>query len=254
MKKGVPVVFLFLIVTGVFSVHGQQSDFSPITKRRVPVFSERQEERELMVEQQIARRGVLDEGVLRAMRAVPRHLFIPDQFSLEAYEDHPLPIGYGQTISQPYVVAYMTELLELEAGDRVLEIGTGSGYQAAVLAEITPEVYTVEIIEPLGEQAKLRFEELDYEFVSVKVDDGYYGWEEYAPFDAIIVTAAAGHIPPPLVKQLKPGGRIVIPLGQPYSIQILMLVLKGRDDTVTTRQLMPVRFVPMTGKVGTTGG
>jgi protein-L-isoaspartate(D-aspartate) O-methyltransferase len=200
-----------------------------------------------MVEEQIARRGVRDERVLAALRTVPRHLFVPESLSADAYQDSPLPIGHGQTISQPYIVAFMTEALEMRPGDRVLEVGTGSGYQAAVLAELTDRVFTVEILEPLARQAEERLKRLGYASVRVRHGDGYYGWEEEAPFDRIIVTAAAGHVPPPLVRQLKPGGRIVIPIGGVYEVQTLMLVEKDADGRIGSRQLLPVRFVPMTG-------
>ncbi len=214
-----------------------------------PRFEERQEERARMVRRQIQQRGVRQERVLDAMRAVPRHLFVPQERGGSAYADHPLPIGYGQTISQPYIVASMTEQLELESGDKVLEVGTGSGYQAAVLSEITPHVFTIEIIEALAEQARERLRRLGYETIQVKHADGYFGWEEHAPFDAIIVTAAAGHQPPPLVKQLKPGGKMVIPLGSPYQTQQLVLLSKDTRGKVRTNSLMPVRFVPLTREV-----
>ena len=178
------------------------------------------------------------------MRSVPRHLFVPEDRRRQAYEDHPLPIGYGQTISQPYIVAYMTELIEPRASHRVLEIGTGSGYQAAVLAEIVDSVYTIEIVPELAESAAERLDRLGYDNVRVRQADGYFGWEEHAPFDAIVVTAAAEHIPPPLVAQLKDGGRMVIPVGSPFRTQTLMLVEKGRRGRVTTKSLAPVRFVP----------
>jgi protein-L-isoaspartate(D-aspartate) O-methyltransferase len=213
-------------------------------KRESP--DERRAERERMVAQQLAARDIDDPRVLAAMRAVPRHRFVPADVRGEAYGDHPLPIGSGQTISQPYVVAWMTQALELDAGERVLEIGTGSGYQAAVLAELTPHVYTIEIVPELGERASEVLEELDYENVETKIGDGYYGWPEAAPFDGIVVTAAASHIPPPLVEQLKVGGRMVIPVGGPFAAQQLMLVEKAEDGSVTTRQLLPVRFVPFT--------
>jgi protein-L-isoaspartate(D-aspartate) O-methyltransferase len=206
------------------------------------------EERRQMVRRQIEDRGVQDTQVLQAMRSVPRHRFVSEGRESQAYADRPLPIGQGQTISQPYIVAYMTEVLELEAGDRVLEIGTGSGYQAAVLAEITDQVYSIEIIDELADQAGRRLEQLGYDEVRTRRGDGYYGWEEAAPFDAIIVTAAAGHIPPPLIDQLKPDGRMVIPIGGTYEVQSLMLVRK-QDGGVSTKRLMPVRFVPMTGAV-----
>ncbi len=194
----------------------------------------------------LGRQAIEDETVLDAMRAVERHRFVQLAHVPRAYEDTPLPIGHGQTISQPYIVAFMTELLQVEEDDVVLEIGAGSGYQAAVLAEIVDHVYTIEIIEPLGRQCAERMEELDYGNVTVSVGDGYYGWEEHAPFDAIIVTAAASHIPPPLVEQLKPGGRMVIPVGPPFGGQNLMVVEKDEEGTVTQRSVMPVRFVPLT--------
>ncbi len=198
-----------------------------------------------MVSRQIAARGVDDPEVLEAMRAVPRHRFVPADQVRMAYANRPLPIGHGQTISQPYVVAYMTELVELDAPDRVLEVGTGSGYQAAVLAEIVDEVYTIEIIPELAQTARKRLERLGYDNVEVRSADGYYGWEEHAPFDAIVVTAAAEHIPPPLLDQLADGGRMVIPVGSPFRTQTLMLVEK-RGEELSTRSVAPVRFVPFT--------
>jgi protein-L-isoaspartate(D-aspartate) O-methyltransferase len=200
-----------------------------------------------MVEQQIAARDVEDENVLRAMRSVPRHAFVPSERVAGAYEDHPLPIGYGQTISQPYIVAYMTEIVQLEEGEEVLEVGTGSGYQAAVLAEITPHVYSVEIIEELHERASRVLEEQGYDQVRLRHGDGYYGWEEYATYDAIVVTAAPDHIPQPLVEQLAEGGRMVIPVGPPGAYQALWLVEREGDE-VRTERLMGVRFVPLTGE------
>lgn len=185
--------------------------------------------------------------VMEAMGKVPRHEFVPAHVRSSAYENRPLPIGYGQTISQPYVVALMTDLLDVGGGDIVLEVGTGSGYQAAILAELVKKVYTIEIIRELGEQASERLKSLGYQNVEVRVGDGYYGWEEHALFDGIIVTAAAGHIPPPLIKQLKPGGTMVIPVGSPFMTQQLMLVHKGEDGKITTKQVLPVRFVPLTG-------
>jgi protein-L-isoaspartate(D-aspartate) O-methyltransferase len=204
--------------------------------------------REEMVKSQIARRGVADHAVLRAMNTVPRHRFVPKEMLDEAYDDTPLPIGYGQTISQPYIVAYMTEIVRADKESTVLEIGTGSGYQAAVLSAVAGKVYTIEIIPHLAKTAARRLEELGYKNVTVRHADGYYGWEEHAPFDAIIVTAAAGHIPPPLIKQLKPGGRMVIPVGGPFMVQSLVLVEKDRAGKITTRNLMAVRFVPLTGR------
>jgi protein-L-isoaspartate(D-aspartate) O-methyltransferase len=190
----------------------------------------------------------LDNRVMEAMATVPRHEFVPTQERPHAYENRPLPIGYGQTISQPYIVALMTDLLKVGPNHRVLEVGTGSGYQAAILAELAAEVYTIEIIQELGEQARDRLRRLGYDKVTVRVGDGYYGWPQHAPFDGIIVTAAADHIPPPLIQQLKPGGRMVIPVGGPFMIQQLVLVEKEEDGKVKTRQVLPVRFVPLTGK------
>lgn len=210
-------------------------------------------QRERMVASQIdwrgvraGRVGVRDEAVLDAMRRVPRHEFVPKKYKSSAYADSPLPIGYDQTISQPYIVGFMTEMLKVKKEHKVLEIGTGSGYQAAVLAEIVDNVYSIEIIEELGEQVKERLKRLNYRNITVRIGDGYFGWEEHAPFDAIIVTAAADHIPPPLVKQLKPGGRMGIPVGGRFQVQNLLIVEKALDGTVTTKQKMPVRFVPLT--------
>ena len=188
----------------------------------------------------------IDPRVLEAMRAVPRHAFVPEDARAEAYADRPLPIGYGQTISQPFIVALMTDLLELEPGDHVLEVGTGSGYQAAVLAPLVEEVRSIEIVPELGRRAAGALAAAGLGDVETRIGDGYYGWPEGAPYDAIVVTAAAGQIPPPLVEQLAPGGRMVIPVGGPFSAQQLVLVEKRADGTVSTRQLLPVRFVPFT--------
>lgn len=198
-----------------------------------------------MVDFQIAAQGVADKATLDAMRAVPRHQFVPPELRDRAYGDHPLPIGYGQTISQPYIVAYMTEMIRPRRGMKVLEVGTGSGYQAAILAELGCEVYTVEIFEALATSAGERLERLGYGRVTVRHADGHYGWAEAAPFDAILVTAAAGYIPPVLIEQLKPGGRLVIPVGSVYGVQNLILVAKDASGDVRTRNLLPVRFVPM---------
>ncbi|MEX2234125.1 MAG: protein-L-isoaspartate(D-aspartate) O-methyltransferase [Cyclobacteriaceae bacterium] len=203
------------------------------------------ESRNRMVNRQIRDRGVGDAAVLKSMRTVKRHLFVPQNQSLNAYEDRPLPIGYGQTISQPYIVGYMTEMIKPDSQFKVLEIGTGSGYQAAVLAEIVKEVYTIEIIPQLGESAKERLERLGYKNVQVKIADGYQGWKEHAPYDAIVVTAAAEYIPPPLIEQLKDRGKIIIPVGSPFMTQMLMLVEKKGNKT-TTKSLFPVAFVPFT--------
>ena len=209
--------------------------------------SERVEDRVRMVREQIQARGVADQGVIGAMLAVPRHEFVPSDLREAAYGDRPLPIGEGQTISQPYIVALMTELLALEPGDKVLEVGTGSGYQAAVASHLADSVFTIEILPGLAEQATRRLRDLGYSDVVVKEGDGYFGWPEHAPFDGIVVTAAAGHIPPPLVEQLDPGGRMVIPVGGQFQVQQLVLVEKRPDGSVTTRSLLPVRFVPLVG-------
>jgi protein-L-isoaspartate(D-aspartate) O-methyltransferase len=199
--------------------------------------------REEMVSTQIENRGVTDPATLAAMRKTPRHSFVPANQIANAYEDRPLPIGYGQTISQPYIVAYMTEIIKPKRGQRVLEIGTGSGYQAAVLGQIVDKVYTVEIVEELSKQAATRLKSLNYKNIEVKTADGYHGWKEYAPFDAIVVTAAAEYVPPPLKEQLKDGGRMIIPVGSPYMVQQLMLIEKTGNKFRTT-SLLPVRFVP----------
>jgi protein-L-isoaspartate(D-aspartate) O-methyltransferase len=198
-----------------------------------------------LVERHIAGQGVSDVATLAAMRTVPRHEFVPLRDRHRAYGDHPLPIGYGQTISQPYVVGYMTELLRPRRGMKVLEVGTGSGYQAAVLAEIGCDVYTIEIVGALADSARARLERLGYGGVRVRHGDGHFGWPDAAPFDAIIVTAAAGYVPPALIEQLKPGGRLIIPVGSVYGVQHLILVEKRARGDVRTRQLLPVRFVPL---------
>jgi protein-L-isoaspartate(D-aspartate) O-methyltransferase len=221
---------VLLVSVGASSAIAQDDPFAP--------------ERRAMVERQIAGRGIEDSGTLEAMRAVPRHQFVPDELRSVAYADRALPIGQGQTISQPYIVGYMTELLEPHPGMRVLEVGTGSGYQAAVLAEAGVEVKTIEIFEALALAARERLERLRYDNVEVRHGDGFFGWPEEAPFDAILVTAAAGYVPPPLVEQLRPGGRMVIPVGSIYGIQNLVLVEKPAEGPVRTRTLLPVRFVP----------
>lgn len=197
-----------------------------------------------MVETQIKARGIKDEKVLSAMIKVPRHEFVPKAWRFLAYADRPLPIGEGQTISQPYIVALMTELLELKGTEKVLEIGTGSGYQAAILAEIVPEVYTIEIIPELASSADERLKRLGYKNIFVKTGDGYYGWPEKAPFDAIIVTCGAGHIPPALVEQLSEGGRMVIPVGKGWQ---KLLLVKKKDGKITEEFVTDVIFVPLLG-------
>ncbi|MCK9450613.1 MAG: protein-L-isoaspartate(D-aspartate) O-methyltransferase [Bacteroidales bacterium] len=203
------------------------------------------QEREKMVSEQIARRGIKHVQTLDAMRKVERHLFVPPGNTRMAYADSPLAIGYGQTISQPYIVAYMTQIIEPKSTHKILEIGTGSGYQAAVLAEIVDKVYTIEIVPELGETATDRLRKLGYDNVEVIKADGYNGLEEHAPFDAIVVTAASEHIPPSLIQQLKEGGKMIIPVGSPFLVQTLMLVEKKKGK-LSTSSLMPVRFVPFT--------
>ncbi|MFW6147445.1 MAG: protein-L-isoaspartate(D-aspartate) O-methyltransferase [Thermodesulfobacteriota bacterium] len=225
------LLFLFLS----FSAHGAS----------IPGDTERlREQRHKMVKTQIAERGIEDEQVLQAMRDVLRHCFVPKGSRNFAYEDRPLAIGYGQTISQPYIVALMTELLKPNKEHAALEVGTGSGYQAAVLSRIVQSVYTIEIIPPLGTVARERLDDLGYKNVTVKIADGYFGWKEHAPFDSIIVTAASDHVPPPLVTQLKNGGRMVIPVGHPFKVQHLMLVMKSTEGEITMKNILPVRFVP----------
>jgi protein-L-isoaspartate(D-aspartate) O-methyltransferase len=189
----------------------------------------------------------ISERTMLVLGEVPRHRFVPKNLEDEAYENRPLPIGYGQTISQPYIVAVMTDVMDCRPGDKVLELGTGSGYQAAVLGRLGARVFSIEIIPELAQSAAARLSEMDYETVRVRSGDGYYGWPEEAPFDRIIVTAAASHIPPPLIAQLAPGGRMVIPVGGPFAVQELLLVEKGEDGTLRTRSLLPVQFVPLTG-------
>ncbi len=192
--------------------------------------------------------GFKDKTVLKAMAAVPRHIFVPAKYRKYSYHDSPLGIGYGQTISQPFIVAEMTRLLHLTPDSRVLEIGTGSGYQAAVLSEITKQVYSIEIVKPLVEQAGKNLATAGYTNIRSRHGDGYHGWPGAAPFSAIIVTCAAGHIPPPLIKQLAPGGRMVIPVGKRFGTQHIILVTKNTDETISSRNILPVRFVPLVRK------
>jgi len=216
---------------------------SPSEKEAEAAFTEA---RNKMVEEQIQARDISDPRVLTAMAKVPRHCFVLQEYLSQAYADHPLPIDQGQTISQPYIVALMTEFLALQPGEKVLEIGTGSGYQAAILAELTDQVYTVEIIESLSQRAAATLDELDYN-IYAKVDDGYYGWPEHAPFDAVIVTCAPDHVPQPLMQQLRDGGRLIIPIGPPGLYQTLWLIEKKGDQFLSTN-LGGVRFVPMLGE------
>lgn len=212
-----------------------------------PLFSQEDywKQRQNMVRDQIEARGIKNPSVLQALNAVKRHLFVPSELTEHAYDDGPLPIGYGQTISQPYIVAYMTDAIQPQSHFKVLEIGTGSGYQAAILGEIVDSVFTVEIVEPLANSAKARLNQLNYQNIYVHFGDGYYGWEEHAPFDAIVVTAAADFIPPPLIEQLSEGGIMIIPVGSPFTVQSLMQIKKEKGK-INTRSLMPVRFVPFT--------
>jgi len=232
---------LLLTLTGAQAAAAK--DFAPERRRMM-------EEITALVRETRAEVGkqAFDERVMDAMGRVPRHEFVPADQLANAYQNRPLPIGHGQTISQPYVVALMTDLTRVKPAQKVLEVGTGSGYQAAVMAHLVQAVYTIEIVEPLGLQATQRLRKLGYDNVQVRLGDGYHGWEEHAPYDAILVTAAASHIPPPLIRQLKPGGRMVIPVGASFMVQQLMLVEKNLDGTVSTRQILPVRFVPLTGK------
>ncbi len=241
-----------VLVMALLAVLNPACTSPPGTSSTVPASDEEAavfaQQRETMVIETIEKRGITDERVLKAMRTVPRHLFVPEDQRDHAYGDYPLPIGYGQTISQPYIVALMTQLLELKEGDRVLEIGTGSGYQAAILAEIPGvDVYTIEIIPALARSARERLESLGYKSIHCKEGDGYYGWEEYAPFDAIIVTAAPDHVPQPLVDQLAEGGRMVIPVGPPGGYQTLWKFVKRPGGELQAFNMGGVAFVPLTG-------
>jgi len=238
-----PLLALILVV-GPFSSPGGANSPGASCSRPQDQNRDFERLRSQMVQSQLEARGIADPVVLGAMRRVARHLFVPEGIVDEAYADRPLPIGYGQTISQPYIVALMTELLRVKRGDKVLEVGTGSGYQAAVLAEIVDSVWTIEILEPLARSADERLKKLGYRNVTVRCGDGYAGWKERAPFDAIIVTAAPEQVPPRLIEQLNEGGRMVIPVGPAFSIQSLLLVEK-HDGKITTHNVAAVRFVPM---------
>ncbi len=242
MRPGAALFFLVSLLS--LSCNGPGASASKVRPTAVDSDTER---RARMVETQIVARGVRDPRVLAAMREVPRHLFVDPSQREQAYEDHPLPIAGNQTISQPYIVALMTELVELKPNEKVLEIGTGSGYQSAVLARLTKEVYSIEILPELAHAAAERLKKLGYNSVTVKEGDGYRGWSEHAPFDAIIVTAAPERIPQPLLDQLAPGGRMVIPVGGFF--QVLNLFTKDQNGKITERDIIPVRFVPMTGEV-----
>ena len=219
--------------------------FYPITSYCKDTYEEK---RKSMVQLQIKDRGVKDKSVLDAMSAVPRHLFVPDLYRSISYSDRPLPIGFGQTISQPYIVALMTEYLKLDKDDKVLEVGTGSGYQAAILSKITDSVYTIEIVEKLYKRTDDMLKTSGYEKIYTKCADGYFGWEEFAPFDAIIITCASEFVPPPLIAQLKIGGRMCIPVGPLFSIQNLLLITKKSETEIETKVITSVRFVPLIRK------
>lgn len=234
MKKS----FLTFLILAVFPVFLMAEELEDTPKYR--------EARKEMVSTQIRLRGVSNKDVLNAMIEVPRHSFVPKKLVSQAYEDHPIPIGQGQTISQPYVVALMTESLKLKGDERVLEVGTGSGYQAAILSRVAKEVYSIEIKERLYKKASKVLQSMGFTNVKTRHGDGYFGWAEAAPFDCIMITAAIDHIPPPLLKQLKKGGRLILPLGNPFSYQNLSLVTKD-DNNYSVRQITGVLFVPMTG-------
>lgn len=246
MKSKIFFIILIIVLGLIFFVNDTSEEIPALNLSIETDDDPYADLRNNMVDKQLITRDITDKKVLEVMRKVPRHEFIPSQSLSVAYEDHPVPIGHGQTISQPYIVALMTQSLELKPDDKVLEIGTGSGYQAAVLAEIVKEVYTIEIVEALANSADQLLKNMDYN-INVKYADGYYGWEEHAPFDAIIVTSAANHIPPPLIEQLKDGGKLIIPLGPTIRFQTLTIITKKGED-LDTRFITGVRFVPMTGK------
>jgi protein-L-isoaspartate(D-aspartate) O-methyltransferase len=231
IRTGVVASLVMLLTLGCAGTSATQAPFEQL--------------RQTMVDRQLVSRGITDRRVLDALRKVPRHLFVPEEFRQLAYEDHPLPIGLEQTISQPYIVALMTELARVESNHTVLEIGTGSGYQAAVLSVLVKRVYTIEYLAPLGEAARKRLAELGYDNVEVRIGDGYRGWPERKPFDSILVTAASEEVPQPLIDQLKPGGRLVIPVGRQADAQILQVLEKDLNGKITRKDTIPVRFVPL---------
>jgi protein-L-isoaspartate(D-aspartate) O-methyltransferase len=230
------LVFLLTFATGAIAA---EPDFAALREELVE---------EVRLYAGYAGDEAFSDAVLEVMNTVERHKFVPPGEIRYAYENRPLAIGYGQTISQPYIVALMTDLVAPEPDDVVLEVGTGSGYQAAVLSHLVDHVYSIEIIEALAKEAAARLERLGYDNVSTRLGDGYHGWQEHAPFDAIVVTAAASHVPPPLIEQLKPGGRMVIPVGGRFVTQLLLLLEKNEDGEIITRQIAAVRFVPLTGE------
>lgn len=233
----VEIVFLTLTLLPIFLL----TDFPTVEENPDEYMSRRWE----MVENQLISRGIQDSRLIQAMLKIPRHMFVPEDLRESAYGDNPIPIGMDQTISQPYIVALMTELLRLKEKEKVLEVGTGSGYQTAILAEMGCEVYTVEILEPLLQKARKALESLGYDNIRYRTGDGYKGWEEFSPFDAIIVTAAPDHIPQPLIDQLKINGRMIIPVGDLYQELVL---IKKKEKGVDMKTITPVRFVPMTGE------
>ncbi len=235
-RQFIRAALCILLLAHLTSRSSMAAEYSPAAEQNIAV----QEMLEV-----IQGYGMKDPEILRAIERVPRHRFVPENKRKYSYDDTPLPIGYGQTISQPYIVAEMTRQLQLSATSKILEIGTGSGYQAAVLAEITPHVYSIEIIKPLLERARKTLQENGYGDIRLLHADGYYGWPQAAPFDGIIVTCAAGHIPPPLIEQLAVGGRMLIPVGKRFGTQFLILVTKNEDQSITSRNLMAVRFVPL---------
>ncbi len=247
MKKIKHIVFWFIVIGLILLLFSTyviaEEDFQRQRQEMVDIIKA-----DVAMTSDFLGQGSLDKRVLDAIGKVPRHEFVPKNERSYAYENRPLPIGYGQTISQPYIVAIMTDLLKLKKSDRVLEVGTGSGYQAAIFAELADSVYTIEIVKELAEMAAENLKKTGYDTVHTRIGDGYYGWESASPFDAIAVTAVASHIPPPLIKQLKPGGRMVIPVGTQFMTQYLILVTKDIDNKVTTRQILPVMFVPLLGK------
>jgi len=237
-------LFFFLLIVSILGIFL----FIGCGGRNIKQLDKFTNERKDMVKIQIEARGVKDKRVLQAMEKVPRHLFVLDEYKIEAYCDYPLPIGEGQTISQPYIVVRMTELSQLKGNEKVLEIGTGSGYQAAVLSLLAKEIYTIEIIEPLAKSAQTKLIELGYDNVHVRFGDGYLGWTEAQPFDVILITCAPNSLPDSLIKQLKDGGKIVVPIGEEYETQILTVFEKKNNKLIKT-EYEPVRFVPMKGKI-----
>lgn len=242
MNKKATFLFMVLIFTTSITTHKK------VNAETIKQNDQHTIQRKKMVRYQLKNRDIQDKRVLAAMNKVERHKYVPDWLSERAYTDNPLPIGYGQTISQPYIVALMTQSLRLKESDKVLEIGTGSGYQAAILGELVKEVYTIEIIKELADSASRRLTTLGYKNIKVKHADGYFGWGEKGPFDAIIITAAANHIPPPLLQQLKEKGKLIVPLGDTLMFQTLTLVTREGKET-RTEFITGVRFVPLTGKV-----